>query len=297
MSRQRITWRSVAYLILLVVAVALTVAWWPEFSRIWREHFATFLIITLLMIVSVFVQSYNFLSFLPGAGVPKLVDMAHTWAIGALVNYLGPFQPGLAVRVALLAKQGVRVGDSSVATLRQVIASAWLALALASVSLMWMDPARMAIPSVVLMVAFLLVPQTFPFLRRLVVRVLPNRIPANVRHAMQVALTLPSLRAASGILVQYMLGTFAFYIGYKQFGADISIPAALGLACVVYVSSLVALFPGNLGVLEALCTAFGQTSGLSVQQSLALAFLYRGASIASVMLVAAVPTPHRSVQT
>lgn len=296
MSRQWVTWRSVAYLILLVVATTLTIAWWPELSRIWREHFSTFLIITLLMVVSVFVQSYNFLSFLPSADVPKLIDMAHTWAIGALVNYLGPFQPGLAVRVALLAKQGVRVGDSSVATLRQVIASMWLALALASISLMWMDPASMAIPSVALMIVFLLVPQTFPLLRRLAVRALPSKIPVSVRHAAQAALTVPSLRAVSGILVQYMLGTFAFYIGYKQFGADISIPVALGLACVVYASSLVALFPGNLGVLEALCAAFGQTSGLSIQQSLALAFLYRGANIISVILVAAMPLPHRSVK-
>jgi len=248
------------------------------------------------MTVSVFVQSYNFLSFLPGANAPGLASMAHAWAVGALVNYVGPFQPGLAVRVALLARQGIRVGDSSIATLRQVIVSMWLALALAGISLVWMNPSKMAVPAVALMLLFLLVPQMFPLLRRLASQFLPERVPASLRDAAQVALALPTLRAVSGVLVQYILGTVAFYIGYQQFGANISIPEAIGLACVVYASSLVALFPGNLGVLEALCTAFGRASGLPVEQSLALAFLYRGANIISVLLVAAIPVNYRSVQ-
>lgn len=294
MSQRWNRWRAVAYFLLLTVTAALIVWWWPELSQIWREHFLTFLIITLLMIISVFVQAHNFLSFLPSAKVPSLVDMAHTWAVGSLVNYLGPFQPGLAVRVAILAKLGIPIGESSVATLRQVIASMWMALALASISLVWIGSSAMVILAVALLLMCAAIPKLLPVLRYLVLRFLPGRTPANFRQSAQMAFELPSARAMAGIVVQYALATLVFFVGYRQFGVDIGVPGAIGLACVVYASSLVALLPGNLGVLEALCTGFGQANGLAVEQSLALAFLYRGASLTSVLLIAVIPAHKRS---
>jgi uncharacterized membrane protein YbhN (UPF0104 family) len=290
-------WRGAAYFLLLAVTATLVVVWWPELTRIWREHFTTFVFITLMMILSIFVQSQNFLSFLPSAKVPRLVDMAHTWAVGALVNYLGPFQPGLAVRTAILAKLGIPVGESSVATLRQVVASMWMALALASISLMWIGSSVMV---VVLAIGLLLlcaaIPKLLPALRYLVLRFMPSKVSTNFRQSAQIAFEPPSARAMVGILVQYALATLVFFVGYRQFGVDITVPAAIGLACVVYASSLVALLPGNLGVLEALCTGFGQANGLAVEQALALAFLYRGASLTSVLLIAAIPAHKRSRQ-
>jgi hypothetical protein len=294
MSSRWSRWRAAAYFLLLIVAAVLIVAWWPELSRIWREHFMTFLFITSLMVIAVFVQSYNFLSFLPSAKGPKLIDMAHTWAVGALVNYLGPFQPGLALRVAILAKLGIPVGESTVATLRQVIASMWLALALASISLMWIGSSMMVILAIGLMLLCAAIPKLLPVLRHLLLRFMPSKVPANLRQSVQFAFELPSARAMFGILVQYALSTLVFLVGYRQFGVEIAVPAALGLACVVYASSLVALLPGNLGVLEALCTGFGQANGLAVEQSLALAFLYRGANLTSVLLIAAIPAHKRS---
>lgn len=296
MSQRWNRWRGAAYFLLLAVTAALIVVWWPELSRIWREHFMTFVFITLMMILSIFVQSHNFLSFLPGAKVPRLVDMVHTWAVGALVNYLGPFQPGLAVRVAILTKLGIPIGESSVATLRQVIASMWMALALVSISLMWIGSSVMVVLAIGLFLLCAAIPKLLPALRYLVLRFMPSKVPSSFRQSAHFAFELPSAQAMVGILAQYILATLVFFVGYRQFGVDITVPAAIGLACVVYASSLVALLPGNLGVLEALCTGFGQANGLAVEQALALAFLYRGASLTSVLLIAAIPAHKRSRQ-
>ena len=148
---------------------------------------------------------------------------------------------------------------------------------------------------VALFAMFLLTSQLLPMLRGFAARVLTRRGALELKHHIEKALAMPTPRAALGILAQYVLGTAVFYIGYRQFGVDISVAAAVALACVVYASSILALFPGNFGVLEALCAGFGQINGLSVDQALARAFLYRGANVAGALLLAALPTPREAV--
>lgn len=288
----RVGWRGVTYLLLLAGATALIVIWWAELSRIWSEHLLTFTVITLLMASAILVQARNFTSFLsPRSGTLCLATMTHAWALGVLANYVGPFQPGVALRVALLARLGVPVAESSIATLRQIFASLWLALLIAGVSLLSMGSRTMALPALVLLVTFALVSQTLPMLSRLAARILSRRNATTLARHVETSIALPNTRSAFGILLQYGLSAAVFFVGYSRFGVDISIAAALALACVVQASSVVALFPGNFGVLEALCTAFGQIHGLPVDQSLALAFLYRGANLASALLLAAIPGP------
>jgi len=290
-SRFRFGLRAIAYLLLVAVAVGLIVTRWPELSGIWREHLGTFAGVTLLMAVAIIVQARNFILFLPQCNGPALAVMTRIWAVGALVNYLGPFQPGLAMRVALLGRLGIPIADSSVATLRQVFASLWLALLVASISLIAIDAVAMAIPAGALIAMFLLTSQLLPMLRGFAARVLTRRGALELKQHIEMALVMPTPRAALGILAQYALGTAVFYVGYRQFGVDITVASAAALACVIYASSILALFPGNFGVLEALCAAFGQVNGLSVDQALALAFLYRGANVVGAVLLATIPSP------
>lgn len=293
MTSVRLGWRGAAYLLLIAVTAVLVVAWWPKLYSVWREHLFTYGAITGLMAIAIVVQASNFVSFLGNPNTARLAVISHAWAIGALVNYLGPFQPGLAVRVALLKRLGIPVAESSVATLRQLFASLWLGLPVAAISLLWLDNAAMAIPALALIVAFALISRALPMLRRVATRVLLRKGAFNLMPHVESAITLPGVRSGLGILAQYGLSAAVFWFGYRQFGVSITIAAAVALACAVYASSLIPLLPANFGVLEGLCTAFGQINGLPVEQSLALAFLYRGANVTGALLLAALPIPKR----
>jgi hypothetical protein len=285
------------YLALVVGAAVLIVVRWSDFAAIWREQGVTFAAVTALMALAVVVQARTFKCFLQrddGLGLPA---MSGVWAVGVLANYLGPFQPGLAVRVGLLARMGVPVADASIATVRQIFASLWLALLVAGISMLLVDAGKLAIPAVCTLAAFVSISQALPLLRSVVARTLGKvRAAALARHA-ENAIALPTAIAAAGVLSQYVLSGAVFYLGYRQFGVEITVSAALGLACVVYASSIVALLPGNFGVLEALVTGFGRVNELPVEQALALAFLFRGANIAGALLLAAALFPHKRMAT
>jgi hypothetical protein len=90
----------------------------------------------------------------------------------------------------------------------------------------------------------------------------------------------------AGVVLQYALGTVLLYWVYSRFGAAIGIGQALILACLVYVSSLVAFLPGNLGVMEAIYMLGGHGFGLNVAELGALALLLRASSIAGSGLLA-----------
>ncbi|HZF29669.1 MAG TPA: lysylphosphatidylglycerol synthase domain-containing protein [Gammaproteobacteria bacterium] len=297
MSFPRLGWREAAYLVLVAGAAVLIVVRWSELAAIWRAHGVTFAAVTALMALAIVVQARTFKSFLQRNDGPGLPAMSGVWAVGVLVNYLGPFQPGLAVRVALLARMGVPVADASIATVRQIFASLWLGLLVAGISMLGLGSAKLAIPAVCALGAFAAVSQALPLLRSVVARTLgKTRASALARHA-ENAIALPTVPSAVGVLSQYVFSAAVFYLGYRQFGVEITLPAALGLACVVYASSIVALFPGNFGVLEALVTGFGRVNELPVDQALALAFLFRGANIAGALLLAAALFPHKRTAT
>jgi hypothetical protein len=93
-------------------------------------------------------------------------------------------------------------------------------------------------------------------------------------------------RGLAGVVLQYVLGTLVLYWVYSRFGASIGVGQALILACLVYISSMVAVLPGNLGVMEAIYMLGGHGFGLSVPQLAALALLLRVSSITSSGLLA-----------
>ena len=282
-------WRSVAYAALLAVA-ALLIAWrWTELSDIWRNHGLTFVVITILMFVGTVVQARNFRSFLPLPNRPSLAFMTRIWALATLANYLGPFQPGLAVRVAMLARAGVSAVESSIATARHVFASLWLSLFVAGVSLLALSTVTAMLPACGLLLLFVSVSLGLPTLRRLVGRVFAGRGAAGIGAHVEKAMTLPTLPVALGVMSQFVVSAAVFYVGYRQFGAEITVASAFGLASVLYATSVVAVVPGNFGMLEALLTLFGRANDLPVDQALALAFLFRGANLTSTMLLAAIP--------
>ena len=273
--------RNGVYFLLIVVAVVLVVIWWHVLVRIWREQALTFAGAVVVMICGTFVQTRNFLAFLDTERSVRLWRFARVWALSALANYVAPLQPGIAVRVGWLSRRGIGVPEGLLATWRQLVVSIWIAmLGLAAGLLLTGDP-RGRWPALVLGVTW----AAMFALRKLWLKWL-DRLQrpawlARQRELLHRAATGIAPKGLAGVVLQYVLGTLILYWVYSRFGAAIGVGQALILTCLVYVSSMVAVLPGNLGVMEAIYMLGGHGFGLSVPQLGALALLLRVSSITS----------------
>lgn len=276
------TWRTVTYLLLIAVAVALIAIYWRELAAIWRDQALTFVGAMVVMTLGTFVQAHNFLEFLDAPNVVRVRRFAPVWAWGALANYVAPLQAGgIAVRVAWLARHKINVSSSLLATWRQLIVSLWVSLAGLATGLLLTGDPRGRWPALVLLVVWL----GAAVLRKLLLAALSGlRRPQWVvrrKGLLQSAASGITLRGVAGVVVQYVLGTVVVYLVYSRFGAPIDIGQAVVLACIVYVATIVAVLPANLGVLEVIYMLVGHGFGMSVEQVGALAVLLRVAHIVS----------------
>jgi hypothetical protein len=293
-STRRIGWSGAAYLLLLLVALGVMVIWWPELTRVWRDHFLTFLVATLLMAFALLVQAKNFISFSDGASAINHWQFWRVWALSALANYAGPLQPGIALRVIYLQRHGVPVSGSLLAMWRQLSVSVWLSIAGLALGLLLTDADDADWAAGLLFLGFVSLYASRPALVR---RLNQMRRPywlAEKRPMLVKALSGTSPRGVAGVALQYVLGTLLLYWSYSRFGTDVSLGKALLLACAVYVSNLVAILPGNFGITEGIYLLGGHDMGLPIQEAAALALLLRGSHVAACLIVSAAgPIPLR----
>jgi hypothetical protein len=278
--------RATGYLLLIALTAALVVAWWSELSQLWVDHFSSFLAAILVMGVATVLQARNFLSFIPVPAAVGIATMSRIWAIGALANYVGPLQPGIALRVLFLHRVGVSPTTSLVATWRQLCVSIWISLLGLAVGLALIDLSRNAIvigfSASAFVVLYLLRHSLTAWLDRL-------RRPEWLRAKKELALSIVqgfSLRGGVGVVFQYVIGTLLVFYVYRQFGARIELGHAIVIASAVYASALVAVMPGNLGVMDGIYLLGGHSLGLTAHESAAIALLLRAAHIVSCFLIA-----------
>lgn len=292
MIRRRRMWRNLAYLLLVTMAMALVVHWWPELASIWRKQAMTFVVAIAIMICGLFVQAHNFLTFLDTPVRLRVWHFVPVWALGALANYVAPMQAGgVAIRVAWLGRHGVGITETLLATWRQLALSLWVALAGLAAGLLLLGDPRGRWPALAMSLLWLAV----FFMRRLWLKWLHNLSRpawlANRKQLLDRAVSGITPSGIAGVVAQYVLGALLLYWVYACFGTSIGFGQALILACLVYASSLIAVLPGNLGVTEAIYMLGGHGFGLDVAQAGALAILIRAAHIAANLLVALVGAP------
>ncbi|HJR74840.1 MAG TPA: lysylphosphatidylglycerol synthase domain-containing protein [Luteimonas sp.] len=275
--------RLALYLIALAALAWLVVRWWPELSALWKTHALAFLGVTLLVSSSIALQAITFRLFLPADERPSLLAVVRIWGVASLVNYLGPLQPGVFARVAMLNQLGVSLARSTVATLRQITASIWIATGLTGGALLCLQVPGTKQPGYLCLLAFALYPVCIGSIRRAAAALLSDRkwVPQTLRRHLPHALEMPSLVASAGVFALYCGGTAILLYGYAAFGADVDLAIAVLMACGVYVSSLVSLLPGNLGVSETIYLIGGHSMGLSISEAAALALLLRTAHVAA----------------
>lgn len=281
------TWRKAAYVLLLAIAFGLVVAYWRVLATIWREQALTFVGAMAIMICGTLVQAHNFLTFLDAPVRLRVRHFAPVWAWSALANYLAPLQAGgIAIRVAWLKRQDVGVADSLLATWRQLVVSIWVSLIGLAIGLWLTGDPRGRLPALALFLLWLAV----FFLRKLWLKWLDGFVRpgwlVNRKQLLHKAAIGITPRGVAGVVAQYVLGAVVVYWVYTRFGASIGAGRALILTCVVYVSSIVAVLPANLGVLEVIYMFVGHGFGMSVVQVGALALLLRVAHITGNALLA-----------
>lgn len=283
------TWRNLTYLLLVALAIALVVYWWPKLAAIWRGQALTFVGAIVIMICGLLVQAHNFLTFLDKPVRLRVWHFVPIWALGVLANYIAPLQTGgIAIRVAWLGRHKVSVADSLLATWRQLALSLWIALAGLAAGLLLVDDPRGRWPALVLLLLWL----TVFFMRKFWLKWLHNLTRpvwlANRKLLLDRAVRGITPHGIAGVVTQYVLGAFLLYWVYARFGGAIGFGQAIILACLVYASSLISVLPGNLGVTEAIYVLGGHGLGLGMTQAGALAILIRAAHVATNFLVALV---------
>jgi len=291
MSRRRFGWRGITYLLMLVVAAILVAVWWTDLVKIWREQGLTLVVAAIFMVLALIVQTRNFITFL---GEPLRLGtwgLSRVWATTALANYLGPFQPGVALRVAYLSRRGVKISTSLLATWRQLCVSVWISLGGLATGLWLTGDPRMRLPALALLVAFLGLAMLRGVLLAVLERVERPAWLAQRKHLLRSAISGISVPGIIGVVLQYAIGTLLLLWVYHRFGANIILGQALVLACMVYVSSLVAVMPGNLGIMDGIYMIGGHGLGLTVAESAALALLLRGAHIAGCLVLVFAGSP------
>jgi hypothetical protein len=231
------------------------------------------------MILALIIQARNFTSFLGNVRSVDVWPLSRVWAFTALLNYLGPLQPGVAARVAYLSRRGIRIGDSLLATWRQICVSIWVSTGGLAFGLWLTGDPRGRFPAIALCIAFFLMVLLRKGIRSLLDRVERPAWLVRHKHLLQSAIGGITLSGIIGVVVQYVIGTLLLLWVYRRFGAHVLVGHAIVLSCMVYVSSLVAIMPGNLGVMDGIYMLGGHGMGLSVPQSAALALLLRGAHI------------------
>lgn len=292
MKRLDLRLRRIGYGLFLVSALVAAVAWHEALVAVWRDQGWTLAGAAGLMLLSILIQARNFMSFLDRQAGLALWPLSRLWALTSLINYLGPFQPGVAIRVAWLARRGVHWRDSLLATWRQLCTSVWISLGGCGLGLLTMDVPYSQLIGGTFIGGFLILPTIRNVILSTLMSVSGPRWLVARRAILCDALRGIDFQGVAGVVVQYIVGTALLWFVYRSFDAPIHPGHALLLACLVYVSSLVALLPGNLGVLEAIYVFGGRGVGLSLAQSAALALLLRCSQIiAAVVLVLAGPPP------
>jgi hypothetical protein len=209
----------------------------------------------------------------------SLVQTWHTWAAANLANYLGPFQPGLAVRMAYFRGLGVPVVDTVRATLRQLVLSLWVGSGMTAIGLFSND-AGIRLFAVFGCLLFIASPWIASGLRATIPSGYGNsRIVSAFRSLLELCrIGMPVYRLWPFVM-QYILMAVCFYAAYNEFGVNLGADESILLAVIFAMSVLVALTPNNLGVQELLLGYVAFWGGLGGGEALGVALIFRVAHL------------------
>ncbi len=277
--------KTALFLATVVALVVLVVIYRGQVSRDFVEHYPVLILIACVIFVSMALQAYNFLQLLGmGKRIP-LVKVWRLWAVANLANYLGPLQPGLAVRAVYFKSRGISVLETTRTTLRQLLLSLWVASGLTVVGLFHED-ALVRLFSAGGCIVFLLAPWIISGLQA---AYRPTNGDSGVAGLVRSLLGLgrlgmPVYRLWPFVL-QYLLMAVNLFAVYNEFGVVLGLDESILFAVIFALTALFSITPNNLGLQELLLGSVAHWGGLSAGEALSVAVICRAAHMVACVFV------------
>lgn len=207
------------------------------------------------------------------SGEPRfpLWKLVGIWAAGGLSSFVAPFMAGLAVRVLLLKRHGMRMRQAAAATLRQSLFNVEVALAVAAGVLIvnpfpqfawlgWMLGGLWCAGIVT---------------RRIAIRLAGTwATQSRLRHLPRLITPLP-LRTQPWLLGQVAAMALNYWAAFLLLGHPLTASEALLLAAITILAGVVVVVPNGLGVLDALWVWIAGQKGMGLAESVGLALVLR----------------------
>lgn len=286
--------REIAFFAVLGTLAFLLFVYWDSVRQILSRHALAALYAGSISAIAITVQALNFLRLLEAPHKPALRATVHMWAMANLTNYLGPLQPGLAVRLAFFKRHGISMAATTTTTLRQIHLSTWTATGLAAAGLFSNVPVIRAIGAAGLLIFFL-----WPYVLLLLREHLSAwagrwKIVSARREQLATLLSTVPISRLDLFVAQYVLIACSLYGVYWAFHAPLAPHEALLLAVASALSTLISITPNNLGVQEALFGYVAHLGGLSTSEALSVALLFRVAHIGACLTLLLLTLGRRS---
>lgn len=278
MSAARAVWRSgwvQAAGFLLLVAMALVVFWWrgPDWNRVFDAfRFVIWSWIVLALLLNVVSTLFRALSWsltigqaLPPKHHPRLIHVFSAFGVGLLANAVVPGRLGELARVATLRRHLPDApSGTSAALVGTVFAHRLFDLVPAAILVIWVlltaEVPHWAVVAfgIAALVGFALFTVAWLGARRHHRPVMREGV-GTVRHLLGMARQgLSVLKApvplAGAILLQclgWLMQLLAVYAAMQAFGIDAPLPAAGLVLVLMNVATIVPLWPGNIGLVQA----------------------------------------------
>ena len=278
MSTLRVAWKSSwvqAGVFVLLLLLAFTVLWWrgPDWGAVWDAfHFVVWSWIVLALALNVISTLFRALSWrmtiaqaLPAEHQPRAIHVFSAFGVGLFANAVVPGRLGELARVAVLRRHLPDAPrGTSAALVGTVFAHRLFDLVPATILVVWVlftaEVPHWAIVALVIVAAIGLALFTIAWMSaRRSNRPVVSEGVGTVRHLLTMArqgLTVlkEPLPLAGAVLLQcagWLLQLLAVYVAMQAFGIDAPLPAAGLVLVLMNIATIVPLWPGNVGLVQA----------------------------------------------
>jgi|GEM_PF-2036295 len=277
--------KKILFIGLIITGLYFLIIKKPDILVIFSDHPDIIIIATTLSAFNIVVQAFNFLQLLGHPTPPPLSLTSKTWALSGLTNYLGPFQPGLAVRLIFFKNYGIVLRQTLGTTFQQLQLSTWAGLWMFIIALLFNKKLPFEIVPILAITA-LAWPRILGFSKRIIsTPVVQQKLSPITISALLGSLHIPPIKRMWPFVAQYLFVATSIYIVYRDFGASLSMSGALIIATSTTLSTLLALTPSNLGIQELILGYSAHLSGLSTNDAINIALLFRLSHITSCLLI------------
>jgi hypothetical protein len=243
----------------------------------WRYAMANWKVLLLVMVsigLGVVIQANSFKQ-VATLETPALLRMTVIWSASSVISVIAPLFAGITTRTAMLVQAGMPLSSCMLTSLRQIWMGLEYAFLMALISLpftawsfsLWAAAAGGA--AWVLMVAIrLMAAGQFKLLGE-------NADQGKLARAINSLRSPVPWQAHPWFVLQVFAMSAAYYIVFNGMGAELGIAQAIALSSLTVVLSLIVFVPNGLGITDALWVIVATDSGLTLEQSVALAIIMR----------------------